>query len=104
MPLTIDLPPETLAALRASAGEHGRTPADEAAVLLADVLADQPSPASGDPPGPVDWSGDPLAAALLQKIERLRDDPDAFSGGATDPFVAALAAERAGGAPSRDAA
>ena len=103
MPLTIDLPPDTLAALRASAAEHGRTPAEEAAARLADALAPE---ASDGPPERVDWTGDPLAEALREKIERLRADPDAFAAGAPDPFVAALEAVRAGrpSGSARDAA
>ena len=101
MPLTIDLPPETLAALRASAAEHGRTLAAEAAARLTDGLT-VPSPAGV--PGRPDWTGDPLAAALSEKVERLRADPEAFAAGAPDPFVAALEAERAAGSAARDAA
>ena len=104
VPLTIDLPPDTLAALRTSAAEHGRTPAGEAAARLIDSLARGAFPG---PAEPADWSGDPLADALKEKIDRLRNDPSAFAAGVPDPFVAALEAERAGGSatpPARDAA
>ena len=109
VPLTIDLPPETLAALRASAAEHGRTLADEAAARLADGLAvadglAEQVPASAGASGRPDWTGDPLAAAFSEKVARLRENPDAFAAGAPDPFVAALEAERAAGSAARDAA
>ena len=70
---------------------------------LAGALAADRAPGSDGPSGPVDWTGDPLAEALREKIERLREDPDAFAAGAPDPFVAALEAERSA-AVARDAA
>ena len=51
MPLTIDLPPDVLAALRGRAAARGRTPEEEARVALAasvDVLFNPPAPQAGD--------------------------------------------------------
>ena len=68
MPLTIDLPPEVLAALRGRAAARGRTPQEEAAVAVAvslDVLLHPPEP-PGDPDD--DWRDDPEAVAWVESV------------------------------------
>ena len=69
MPLTIDLPPDVLAALRGRAAARGRTPEEEALAALAasvDVLFNPPAPQPDD-----DRRTDPGAVA---PAERLRAD------------------------------
>ena len=68
MPLTIDLPPDVLAALRGRAAARNRTPEEEAAVAVAaslDVLLHPPEP----PAAPhEDWRDDPEAVAWVESV------------------------------------
>ena len=105
MPLTIDLPPEVLAALRGRAAARNRTVEQEAAAALAasvDRLLNPPPPP--DPadlwPGG-DWRNDPGAVAWVESVRAaapvpppakspegsLRDSPREGGGAAADPGI-----------------
>ena len=75
MPLSIDLPPDVLAALQGRAAARGRTAEEEAAAAVAasvDVLLDPPDPPGEDFPGG-DWRNDPEAVALVERIRANRN-------------------------------